>query len=240
MIIYPAIDLYNGQCVRLYQGDFSRITVYSSEPANVLKGFLAEGAQWIHIVDLNAAQDNLNGQYDLICSLVQNGTVKVQVGGGLRTENQLDLLLNLGVSRVVLGSIAVQDIDLVKKWFLKFGPEKIVLALDVRIQNGIPIVATSGWQENSKKSLMDLLSVYQEIGLKHVLCTDISKDGTLLGPNVELYKGIAEQFSNLELQASGGIASLEDIKNVSPWVSGVIVGRVLYDKKISLKEALSC
>jgi len=168
--------------------------------------------------------------------------VPVQVGGGIRTEEDVAALLEAGVARVVVGSTAVKSPEVVKGWFTRFGAEALVLALDVRIDNeGVKQVAVSGWQENSGVSLEELIETYQPVGLKHVLCTDISRDGTLAGSNVSLYEEVCARYPQIAFQSSGGIGGLQDIAALrGTGVRGVIVGRALLEGKFKVTEAIQC
>jgi phosphoribosylformimino-5-aminoimidazole carboxamide ribotide isomerase len=248
-MIIPAIDLIEGSVVRLYQGDYGQKTEYKIDPVELVKKYAQAGAKWLHIVDLTGAKDTNKRQLSLIKNMVDLGVMQFQAGGGIRTEQDLIDLFEIGVSRVVIGSLAVKQTELVKAWMEKYGPEKVVLALDVNIDNnGNKYIATHGWQEASDTTLEALVDEFLEVGLKHVLCTDISKDGTLQGPNQDLYKTLCSQYPQISWQASGGISNLEDIRialkniagtgtnNASP--SGVILGRSLLEGKFELDEAI--
>lgn len=240
-MIIPAIDLIDGQVVRLYQGDYEQKTQYALDPVEVVKDYAAQGATWLHIVDLTGAKDTSKRQLDLIQSMVKTGLMQFQAGGGIRSEEDVKQLLDIGVKRVVIGSLAVKQPELVEGWFEKYGPESIVLALDVNIdENGNKMIATHGWQENSGVSLEDLLNDFLSVGAKHVLCTDISKDGTLQGANTALYEAMQAQFPSVVWQASGGIGSLNDIAALKPAnVGGVILGRALLEGKFTVEQAIS-
>ena len=174
--------------------------------------------------------------------MVDTKRMQFQAGGGIRSEEEVAQLLDIGVSRVVIGSLAVKQPELVKSWVTKYGAEHIVLALDINIsENGEKLIATHGWQENSGVALEDLLNDFASVGATHVLCTDISRDGTLQGANVELYEEISARFPNVSWQASGGIGSLNDISALKPTnVGGVILGRALLEGKFTVKEAIAC
>lgn len=241
-MIIPAIDLIEGQVVRLYQGDYEQKTQYAFDPVDVVKDYAAQGAQWLHIVDLTGAKDTSKRQLDLIQRMVQTGLMQFQAGGGIRSEDDIKQLLDIGVKRVVIGSLAVKQPELVKSWFEKYGPEAIVLALDVNIDvYGNKMIATHGWQESSGVSLEALLNDFLTVGAKHVLCTDISKDGTLQGANTALYQSMCSEFPSVNWQASGGIGNLNDIAALKPCnVGGVILGRALLEGKFTVKEAIEC
>jgi len=241
-MIIPAIDLIDGQVVRLYQGDYNQKTAYHTDPIDVVNRYADDGAEWLHIVDLTGAKDTSKRQLDLIQKMVDTQRMKFQAGGGIRSDKDVASLLNAGVSRVVIGSLAVKQPERVKSWLSEYGSEKIVLALDVNIDElGDKFIATQGWQENSGVRLESLLNDFLDAGAKHVLCTDISRDGTLSGANVALYNEMHALFPTVQWQASGGIGSLEDIRALRPAnVSGVILGRALLEGKFSLSEAIAC
>jgi len=241
MELFPAIDLQNGSCVRLRQGDFADSTTYSSDPLAVVQSFQDEGATWLHLVDLDGAKDGQARQTGIISRLAKNTTLRLQAGGGLRSDVDIQALLDCGVHRVVIGSLAVSDPKLVMGWIKRFGPDRVVLAFDVRLDaEGTPQTLTQGWQAESKFSLWDLLTTYQSSGLQTILCTDVARDGMLSGPNVDLYKAIASRFPSLNLLASGGIGSLDDIRALkSANMAGAIIGKALYEKRFTLAEALT-
>ena len=240
-MIIPALDLINGEVVRLQQGDYDRQTTFEYSPIAKFQEYVDVGAEYLHLVDLDGAKDPKDRQLKVIGEIVKTVGAPIQVGGGIRTREDIENLLNIGVNRVVVGSTAVKNPEEVIKWFQEFGGDKIVLALDIRIEEGIKKVALSGWIETSEVSLEALIEQYQPYGLKHVLCTDISKDGMLTGSNVELYRELCEKFPEIEFQSSGGIGTIDDIKALEPTnVSGVIVGRALLEGKFTAKEAISC
>ncbi|WAH52319.1 1-(5-phosphoribosyl)-5-[(5-phosphoribosylamino)methylideneamino]imidazole-4-carboxamide isomerase [Pseudescherichia vulneris] len=241
-MIIPALDLIDGTVVRLHQGDYAQQRDYGNDPLTRLQGYAAEGAEVLHLVDLTGAKDPAKRQIPLIKNLVAGVNVPVQVGGGIRTEEDVAALLAAGVARVVVGSTAVKSPEIVKGWFTRFGTEALVLALDVRIDaEGVKQVAVSGWQENSGVSLEALIETYQPVGLKHVLCTDISRDGTLAGSNVSLYEEVCARYPQIAFQSSGGIGGLPDIAVLrGTGVRGVIVGRALLEGKFNVTEAIQC
>jgi len=241
-MIIPALDLIDGKVVRLYQGDYDQKTVYSDDPQSLYTIYNEQGANWLHLVDLDGAKDTSKRQLTVIESLIKNTPAKVQIGGGVRTEADVKGLLDAGAHRVVIGSTAVKEPEMVAGWMEKYGPEHIVLALDINIDaQGNKIVAVSGWQEDSGQTIESLLEIYLKVGLKHVLCTDISKDGTLSGSNVDLYKEMAVAFPTVAWQASGGIGSLDDIADVArSGAQGMIVGRALLEGKFTVAEAINC
>ncbi len=242
MIIYPAIDLRGGRVVRLTEGKFDQEKSYGDDPLAVAQDFAAAGATWLHVVDLDGAKDPAKRQTALVEKIARGSGLRMQTGGGIRDESQIAALLAAGAQRVIVGSLAVRQPDLVLNWLMSFGPEKIILSPDVRIgADGIPRIAAAGWQETTGVALDDFLTGYLAVGLKHILCTDISRDGKLTGPNSALYAQLVKKFPSLQIQASGGVASLDDLRGLQATGSaGAIVGRALYEKKFTLQEALAC
>ena len=241
-MIIPAIDLIDGCVVRLHQGDYGARRDYGEDPLARLQRYQASGAQLLHIVDLTGAKDPKAREIPLLRELLGNLSIPVQTGGGIRSADDVRSLLDAGAARVVVGSAAVKRTDEVAGWMKTFGADKLVLALDVRINKaGNAEVAVSGWQENSGVLMDDLIRAFEPAGLRYVLTTDISKDGTLAGPNTALYAKLAQTFPNIDFQASGGIGSLDDIRAVShTGAAGVIVGRALLEGKFTLEEAIEC
>jgi phosphoribosylformimino-5-aminoimidazole carboxamide ribotide isomerase len=241
-MIIPALDLIEGSVVRLYQGDYEQKTQYQLDPVDVVHDYADQGAKWLHIVDLTGAKETDRRQLKLISEMVSTNRMDFQAGGGIRSENDVAQLLDIGVKRVVIGSLAVKQPDLVKGWVQKYGSDAIVLALDINIdKTGNKMIATHGWQENSGVSIEVLLEDFLSVGAKHVLCTDISRDGTLQGANHQLYSEMTERFATVAWQASGGIGALSDITALKPThVSGVILGRALLEGKFTVKEAIQC
>lgn len=239
MLIYPAIDLKDGVCVRLMQGRFDEATTYDQEPAARLTAFATAGAQWVHIVDLDGAQAGRAMQHGLIGELVSAIDVKIQSGGGVRSQDDVERLLEAGVSRAVIGSLAVTQPDEVLAWLERFGPERITLAFDVKMQDGAPVPALKGWTQSSGVDLWTALDRYPKGAFKHLLATDVSRDGALTGPNLELLSEIRLRRPDLVLQASGGVSSLEDLAAVkSLGCNGAIVGRAIYEGRFTLPDAI--
>jgi phosphoribosylformimino-5-aminoimidazole carboxamide ribotide isomerase len=237
MILYPAIDLMDGRVVRLAQGRFDDATAYGADPAEALGGFAEAGAEWAHVVDLDGARAGAPVQHDLLASLADAARLKLQVAGGFRTADQLARMFDAGVARVVIGSLAVEDPDATAALFDRFGGERITLALDVRIEAGEPVVATRGWTEGSGRSLWDVAALYPST--RHLLVTDISRDGMLTGPNIDLIARAATALPNLALQASGGVAALDDLVRLrEAGAAGAIVGKALWEGHFGLAEAL--
>ncbi len=239
-MIIPAIDLIDGQVVRLYQGDYNQQTTFNLNPLAQLQSYQAQGAKWLHIVDLTGAKDPDKRQIQLIAQLVKNLNANIQVGGGIRSEAQVVELLDIGVKRVVIGSLAIKQPELVQGWLQKYGNEAICLALDININlQGEKIVAVSGWQTAGDKTLESLVESFTD--LKHALVTDISRDGTLQGSNTQLYQEITQLYPDIQWQASGGIASLTDVAAVrDSGASGIIIGKALLIENFTVEEAISC
>lgn len=234
MIIYPAMDLMGGRVVRLRQGRFDEATAYSEEPLTALNSFAEAGAEWAHVVDLDGARAGRPVQQELIGNLARMAPLKLQVAGGFRERDQLDRMFEAGVARVVIGSLAVKQPEQVLAWLADFGPERITLSLDVRVVDGTPQVAISGWTEDSGRTLWDVAALYPEA--RHLLLTDIGRDGMLQGPNFALYEEAARRLPQLKFQASGGVSSLADLERLT--TEGAIVGKALWEGRIDLQEAL--
>ena len=237
MLIYPAIDLMGGRCVRLAQGRFDDAKTYSDDPAEALDAFAAAGAEWTHIVDLDGARARSPRQHDLIASLAGRARQKLQVAGGFRERDQLARMFDAGVGRVVIGSLAVSAPETVAAFIDEYGGERITLAFDVRLADGVPEIATAGWTESSGRSLWDAAALYP--AARHILVTDISRDGMLAGPNIELMTEIVQRLPSLSLQASGGVATLDDLATLArTGAVGAIVGKALWEERFRLEEAI--
>jgi phosphoribosylformimino-5-aminoimidazole carboxamide ribotide isomerase len=236
--LIPAIDLKAGRCVRLFKGDFAAETVYSNEPATVLDRYVALGARRVHIVDLDGAKEGEQPNREIIEALAARDSAKLQVGGGLRTLDRVRHYLDIGIERAVIGSLAVTAPDQVTSWFGEVDPEHLVLALDVRLDlDGLPLLTTHGWQQTSTMHLWEAIERYSRHGLEHVLCTDISRDGALSGPNLELYAQAVSRFPNIQWQASGGVASGADLRALAEvGVAAVISGKAMLENKIPTEE----
>ena len=235
MIVYPAMDLMGGQAVRLKQGRFEDKTAYDTDPAVALEAFSGAGAEWAHIVDLDGARAKAPVQHALIRTLARSTDLRLQVGGGFRTTGQIEGMLNAGVARVVIGSLAAEQPQLVSEWLEHFGADRITLSMDVRMIDGRPMVAVGGWTEGSDLTLWELADRFPR--LRHVLITDIGRDGMLEGPNVSLLAEAVDRLPHLAIQASGGVSVIEDLQRLR--TDGVIVGKALWEGKIRLEEALS-
>ncbi len=240
MIIYPAIDIIDGRCVRLRQGDFAHQTTYNVDPKLLASNYAASGAEWLHVVDLDAAKSTHSSNLNLIADIASSLDIKVQTGGGVRQVIDIQQRLQAGISRVVIGSIAVEQPDKFCDWLSDFGAEHLVAALDVQRQGERWLPAVHGWQKTIDRDLFDLLEQLCEAGLQHLLCTDIGRDGMLQGPNIELYQQLQKRFPNLSIQASGGVDSLDNITALQQHhIAGLIIGKALLDGRFELSEALS-
>ncbi len=238
MILIPAIDLYDGRCVRLFQGDFDQVTYYDVEPDTLAKRYSIAGAPWLHVVNLDGAKEGGELNYAQLRSLCQIHGLNIQCGGGLRSQEAIQRALQVGAQRAVVGSLVLSDPAALKTCLNDYGSEHITLALDIRITDGQPRLAIHGWQEQSDVTLWETLDEYSRIGLSDVLCTDISRDGAMQGPNFELYAECVERYPNIDFQASGGVRDINDLIALrDTGVAGAIVGRALYQNPKLLEEA---
>lgn len=239
MLILPAIDLREGRCVRLLHGRFDAVTEYG-DPFAQVRAFADAGAEWVHIVDLDGARQGRPAQHELIARLAAETNLKVQSGGGVRAREHVQTLLDAGVSRVVVGSIAARSPEVMREWLADFGADRLCAAFDVRDASGRAEVAVDGWTAGSGISLEALLEGYQPGTLKHMLVTDISRDGALSGPNVALVRSLSKARPDLALQASGGVSNIEDLSALrAAGANAAIVGRALYEKRFTLEAALA-
>ncbi|MEY4377014.1 MAG: hypothetical protein RJB26_1564 [Pseudomonadota bacterium] len=242
MELIPAIDLRGGQVVRLLHGDFAAETQYAVTPATLYARYADWGAATLHVVDLDGARDGTSGNLGIIESLAREGRMKLQVGGGVRSEATLQRLLGLGVSRVVVGSLAVTSPETVSQWLQTHGAEHLTLALDIRLDGaldagGTPWITTHGWKENSTLSLWDAVARYEKAGLRHVLCTDVARDGALAGPNLELYAEAVRRFPGIAWQASGGVRDAADLTALrTVGVAGTVSGKALLEGRMTREE----
>ena len=233
MKLFPAIDLYEGKAVRLYKGDYAQMTVYSDDPASVAADFAASGATCIHIVDLEGAKSGTTPNFDTVCKIKATSGLFCEIGGGIRTMDVIDRYLSAGVDRVILGTAAVDNLDFVKDAVEKYG-ERIAVGADLK--DGY--VAVKGWIEKTDLLAEDFFRQMQDVGVKTVICTDISKDGAMMGTNLELYRSLSEKFS-MQIVASGGVSSLEDVKKLNEMgLYGAIIGKAYYTGAIDLKRAV--
>lgn len=241
MRVIPAIDVLDGCVVRLFKGRYDKVTRYPMRPREYAEKVRDAGMSALHVVDLDAARGDARDNRAVVTELAGIEGLEVQVGGGVRDEDRLVSMLEAGASRVVVGSMAVRDPQRVVHWMNAVGPERVVPALDVRIgAGGDPEALVQGWQESGGKSLWELLEIYRPAGMTELLCTDVDRDGTLSGPNLELYRDIVDRLDGIELQASGGVGSMRDIELLAEsGIPAVIVGRAWLDGTISLPEVHS-
>ena len=233
MIIFPAIDLYDKKAVRLYKGDYNQMTVYSENPLEVAKSFKAAGAEYIHMVDLEGAKDGTTPNFEVVAAVAKESGLKVEIGGGIRNEETVKKYIDAGVMRVILGTAALEDGEFLESVCKKYG-EKIAVGADLKDGQ----VAVKGWLETSDVSGMDFLAKMQALGVKTVICTDISRDGAMRGTNRELYSELSEKFT-MDIVASGGVSTIDDVKALrSMNLYGAIVGKAIYTGDIDLKEAI--
>lgn len=233
MNIFPAIDLYGGKAVRLFKGDYSKMTVYSENPLEVARNFEQKGAEFIHLVDLEGAKDGTTPNFETVKSIAENTRLFTEIGGGIRSIETVEKYLGAGVDRVILGTAAVENQDFLKVAVNKYG-EKIAVGVDIK--DGF--VAVKGWTEASSYSCFDFCEKMRETGVKTLICTDISKDGAMQGTNRELYRELAEKF-DIDIVASGGVSTLDDIRALKKLgLYGAIIGKAYYIGAIDLKEAL--
>ena len=234
MKVIPAIDIKNGKCVRLMQGDFSKSTIYEISPLKQAKIFEKAGFNLLHIVDLDGAANGLQSNISTIDSIIKSTEMNIQLGGGIRSIDGINLLLDKGIERVVLGTKIIEDKNFLSKVLTRFNPRNIVFALDFRISNSIPFLLSRGWQKQTKINLFDFIKQYE---VQNILATDITLDGVLKGPNISVYKKIRNQAPNSNLIGSGGISSIGDINQLSKInVKECVVGKAIYEKKINLKD----
>ena len=240
MRIIPAIDLHEGKCVRLYKGDFAKVTDYSDQPLEIARNYAGLRVVDLHIVDLDGARTGSQHNATVVRQLCTETPLSVQLGGGIRDAGRVRHWLDNGVARCVVGSVAVTEPDLVVSWIDEFGAEHIVLALDVTIDEGGPTLATHGWTRSSGRSLWELMDGYAASGAKHLLCTDIGRDGAMTGPNFELYAEVLRRYPDVCLQASGGVRDIGDIEKLGELgVPAAITGKALLDGKITAAEVNS-
>ena len=238
MRLIPAIDLRGGRCVRLLQGKFDEETVYATDPVEVLERYRALGARYVHVVDLDGARGGSPANLAAIERLLGADAVELQVGGGLRNRAAVQRMLNLGVTRCVIGSQAVTEPQTVASWLSELGPESSLLAFDVRIDDeGIPCLTTHAWEQQTRLNLWDAILSFEPYGLRHVLCTDVARDGALSGPNAELYAEAVKRFPGIQWQASGGVRDTADLQALrKTGVAGAISGRALLEGRMQTEE----
>ena len=233
MLIYPAIDLYGGKAVRLYKGDYAQMTVYNDNPVEVAKDFAACGATRIHLVDLEGAKNGTTPNFETVTAIKAQTGLFCEIGGGIRNMDTIDRYLAAGVDRVILGTAAVTEPGFAEQAVAKYG-EKIAVGIDIR--DGF--VAIKGWTEKSEENALDFSEKMQNIGVKTLICTDISKDGAMQGTNHDLYRELSQQF-DMNIIASGGVSSMDDVERLSKLdIHGAIVGKAYYTGAIDLKKAI--
>ena len=237
MELIPAIDLRNGRCVRLLQGDFAQETHYSVDPVELAQQYRELGARTLHIVDLDGARQGVPVNLPVIRRMRAAAGIDVQLGGGIRARTSLEDALEVA-ARAVVGSLAVGEPELVAAWLTEFGPDRLTLALDVRLAaDGTPMIATHGWTRASKLSLGAAIERFAAVGLKHVLCTDIDRDGALSGPNVELYRDCVRRWPGIEFQASGGVRDADDLAALAAaGVTATVSGKALLEGRLKPEE----
>ena len=238
--IIPAIDLLDGSCVRLLHGDFDQCKVYDLDAGRLARRYAEEGADWLHVVDLAASRDGEKADIRPLLRLLEAAPQSVQTGGGVRKRDDVRLRLDAGADRVVVGSICAGEPERFAGWLDEFGPERLVAALDVQLDDfGTPWPRTHGWTREAGRDLWHLLAFLADQGLKHVLCTDIGRDGAMTGPNVGLYRDIAGRYPKLEVQASGGVSGLKDLAELAgSGAASAITGKALLEGAFTVAEAV--
>jgi len=233
MKIIPAIDIVNGRCVRLTQGNFGHMKVYDEDPVEMAQSFQDADLENIHVVDLEGAQTGTVTNWKTLEKIRANTALAIDFGGGVKTTEDVEQLLDLNIERINVGSVAVKEPEKFLEWMDRFGPDNFILSTDVKGNE----VKVSGWQEGTDVTIYDIIDKYTASGIEHVTCTDISADGMLAGPNFALYKKLMKRYPKLKLIASGGVSSMEDIENLKYiGVHGVIIGKAIYEGRLSLAE----
>lgn len=233
MKIIPAIDIIDGKCVRLTKGDYSTQKTYNENPLEVAKEFEASGIEYLHLVDLDGAKSNQIVNYKVLELIATNTKLKIDFGGGLKSDKDVEIAFKSGANQITGGSIAVKNPELFKQWILTYGADKIILGADVNNKK----IAVSGWQEDSGLDIYPFVDEYTKLGLNTVICTDIAKDGMLQGTSIELYNELLQTFPDLNLIASGGVTSMNELEQLLEMnIFGAIIGKAIYEGKIGLKE----
>lgn len=233
MFAIPAIDIIDGKCVRLSQGDYTQKTIYSASPLEVAKEFEAAGLSRIHIVDLDGARSHRIVNIDILYAIAKNTNLKIDFGGGVKSDEDIAKAFDHGAHQVTVGSIAVKDRDLTMRWLARYGADRIILGADVRDET----IAIQGWQESGGVALMDFLDDYTRAGIQYVICTDIARDGMLSGPALSLYHRILQRYPGLHLIASGGVSSIADIEQLrEAGLYGAITGKGIYEGRFTLSQ----
>ena len=237
MRIIPAIDIIDGKCVRLTKGDYNTKKIYNENPLEVAKEFEAAGIEFLHVVDLDGAKASQIINYKVLEQIASKTNLKIDFGGGLKSNKDLEIAFNSGANQITGGSIAVKNSDIFESWIEKYGAQKIILGADFYPDTTGGKIATNGWQEESTLELIPFIKRYQDKGIQYVICTDISKDGMLQGPSFDVYKEILTEVKDVKLIASGGISTFDELPRLAEnGCEGVIIGKAIYEKKISLKQ----
>lgn len=237
MRIIPAIDIIEGKCVRLTKGDYTTKKIYNENPIEVAKEFEDSGIEYLHVVDLDGAKASEIINYKVLEQIATKTNLKIDFGGGLKSDKDVEIAFNSGANQITGGSIAVKNPTIFESWISKYGAEKIILGADFYPDTSGGKIATNGWQEESSLELIPFITDYQKKGIQYVICTDISKDGMLQGPSFEVYSAILSSVNSLQLIASGGISTYEEIPRLAEnGCEGVIIGKAIYENKISLKQ----
>ena len=233
MRIIPAIDIIDGKCVRLSKGDYSTKKIYNEDPLEVAKSFEDHGIDYLHLVDLDGAKSKHIVNYRILEKIAANTSLKIDFGGGLKTDKDLEIAFESGAGQITGGSIAVKDAETFKNWISKYGSEKIILGADAKDRK----IAVSGWIEESDEEIIPFIQAYEKEGIKYVICTDIAKDGMLEGPSFNLYSEILDETKAINLIASGGISEFDELPKLAELgCEGVIIGKAIYENRISLKQ----
>jgi phosphoribosylformimino-5-aminoimidazole carboxamide ribotide isomerase len=233
MRIIPAIDIIEGKCVRLSKGDYDTKKIYNENPLEVAKSFEAHGIQYLHLVDLDGAKSSQIVNYKVLEQIASKTNLKIDFGGGLKSDSDLKIAFESGANQITGGSIAIKQPEVFKAWIQQYGADKIILGADAMNEK----VAISGWLEESKEEVIPFIQGYQKEGIQYVICTDISKDGMLEGPSFELYQRILEQTKDLKLISSGGISTFDELPKLAELgCEGTIIGKAIYEGRISLKQ----
>lgn len=233
MRIIPAIDIIDGKCVRLSKGDYDTKKIYNENPLEVAKEFEASGVQYLHLVDLDGAKSSQIVNYKVLEQIASKTSLKIDFGGGIKTDNDIKIALESGAKQITGGSIAVKNPDIFKKWITQYGSDAIILGADANNEK----IAISGWLEESTEEVIPFIQNYQQEGIEYVICTDISKDGMLQGPSFDLYRKILEQTPKIKLIASGGISTFDELPKLAALgCEGTIIGKAIYENRISLKQ----
>ena len=241
-IVYPALDIREGRVVRLLQGDYAQQTTYGDDPLPRAQAFAAAGASWMHLVDLDAARAGGYTLAPLLSAIAAQTGLKVQTGGGVRSRDDVARMLDAGATRVVVGSVSVREPDTVIGWLREFGSDRLTIALDARqAEDGRWLLPVHGWTETAEDTLEVLAQRYAEAGMQHLLCTDIARDGTLSGPNIDLYQHLARLLPGVAVQASGGVRNADDVAQAKAvGCGGAILGKALLEGRMTLEGALAC